>query len=148
MGVGFIYKILQSIHTVIEFVVAEHGYIAADSDGRLYLKEKSKEILYSGKRIRRQIVRPTVKPSADKPDIRLFMALKVLRKELARKSSIPDFIIFTDLTLKELASHKPVNEKEFMAIEGVSAAKYRKYGMYFIDLIKKHCDNTIEKRDI
>ena len=126
----------------------EHGYIGADSDGRLHLKEKSKEILYSGKRIRRQLVRPSSKPSSDKPDIRLFMALKILRKELARKSSIPDFIIFTDLTLKELASRKPVNEKEFMAVEGVSAAKYRKYGMYFIDLIKKHCDNTIEKRDI
>lgn len=126
----------------------EQGYIGSDAEGRLYLKEKSKQVLYLGKRIRRQIVRPTVKPSADKPDIRLFMALKVLRKELAKKSSIPDFIVFTDLTLKELATRKPVNEKDFLSIEGVSSAKYKKYGVYFIDLIRKHCNNTIEKKDI
>ena len=123
----------------------EHGYIGCDSDGRLYLKDKCRDVLYSGKRIRRQIQRAVRKSDTDKPDIRLFLALKVLRKELAKKSSIPDFIIFTDLTLKELATRKPVSESEFMSVEGVSAAKFKKYGMYFIDLIKKHCDNTIEK---
>jgi len=123
----------------------EHGYIGSDAESRLYLKEKGKEVLYSGKRIRKQVERPAVKPDADKPDIRLFMALKVLRKELAKKSSIPDFIIFTDLTLKELATRKPVTEKDFLAVEGVSAAKFRKYGVFFMDLIKKHCNNTIEK---
>ena len=126
----------------------EHGYIGCDPEGRLCLKEKSKDVLYSGKRIRKQIVRPTSKSTADKPDIRLFMALKVLRKELARKGGIPDFIIFTDLTLKELATRKPVTEKDFMAIEGVSAAKYKKYGRFFIDLIQKHSNNTIEKNGI
>ena len=123
----------------------EHGYIGCDPEGRLYLKEKSKDVLFSGKRIRKQIVRPTSRSTADKPDIRLFMALKVLRKELAKKSGIPDFIIFTDLTLKELATRKPVTEKDFMVTEGVSAAKYKKYGRFFIDLIQKHCNNTIEK---
>lgn len=158
------YILLKNLHKISTFGVmndsdknqiklhieyfTEHGYIGCDGDGRLYLKNKSKLILYSGKRIRKQIIRPAAKVAADKPDIRLFMALKVLRKELAKKSSIPDFIIFTDLTLKELAARKPVTEKEFLSVEGVSSAKYKKYGMYFINLIKKHCDNTIEKRNV
>lgn len=123
----------------------DHGYINRDSKGRLFLEKKSEAVLFSGKRIRRPIQKTEKKHTKASTDIRLFSALKIMRKELAKKSSLPDFIIFTDLTLRQMATVKPADEKEFLLIEGVTAEKYRKYGPYFLNIIKKHSSDKIEK---
>ncbi len=122
-----------------------HGFISRDSKSRLSLEKKCNAVLFEGKRIRKQTPKTEKKETEFKPDIRLLLSLKTLRRELAKKSSIPDFIVFTDLTLKEFATKKPLSEKDFLSVEGVTAAKYKKYGAYFINLIRKHCDNLIEK---
>ncbi len=123
----------------------EHGFINRDNKGHLSLTDKAEAVLFEGKRIRRPVVRAEKKTDSPKTDIRLFMALKVLRKEQAKKQSIPDFTVFTDVTLRLLATYKPRDERSFLAIGGVSAAKFNKYGKEFINLIEKHCNNTIEK---
>ncbi len=125
----------------------DHGYIDRDTKGRLLLEKKSEAVLFSGKRIRRPVQKTERKQNRASVDIRLFSALKVLRKELAKKSSLPDFIIFTDLTLRQMATVKPVSEKEFLLIEGVTAEKYKKYGPFFLNIIKKHSADKIEKAE-
>lgn len=124
-----------------------HGFIDRDAKGCLLLQEKAVPVLFEGKRIRRPAERAEKKEKAIQPDIRLFLSMKVLRKELAKRQSIPDFTIFTDLTLKQLSAVKPRDEKSFLAIEGVTASKYNRYGKHFMSLIEKHCRNMIEKAE-
>lgn len=73
------------------------------------------------------------------PDPILFERLKALRKELALKKNLPPYIIFSDTTLKEMATKFPRTSDEFHAITGVGDHKLRKYGDVFIAEIEHYC---------
>ena len=44
-------------------------------------------------------------------------------------------MIFKDKTLEEMASKKPKNNGEFLAINGVGAKKLKQYGELFLEII-------------
>jgi len=71
------------------------------------------------------------------PDRSLFEQLKGLRYRLAKEEKIAPFIIFSDKTLEEMASKKPVNESEMLAVSGVAETKWRKYGEAFVQVIRE-----------
>ena len=73
------------------------------------------------------------------PDPILFERLKALRKELALKKNLPPYIIFSDTTLKEMATKFPRSSDKFHAITGVGDHKLRKYGDVFIAEIEHYC---------
>jgi ATP-dependent DNA helicase RecQ len=66
----------------------------------------------------------------------LFEELRALRKEIAEKEKMPAYIIFSDATLKELASAKPETFEELGNINGIGQVKLRKYGPRVIKLIR------------
>lgn len=63
----------------------------------------------------------------------LLERLRSLRKQLADKLVIPPYTIFNDFTLTEIAKNKPVSERQMMAIAGMSAEKYKRFGKIFLD---------------
>ncbi len=65
----------------------------------------------------------------------LFDNLKALRKTIADKEGVPAYRIFSDLTLREMASTRPDNEEDFLEISGVGEHKCRTYGDIFIKQI-------------
>ena len=69
----------------------------------------------------------------------LFERLKALRKELALKKNLPPYIIFSDTTLKEMATKFPQSPEEFHSITGVGDHKLRKYGNIFLAEIENYC---------
>ncbi len=69
----------------------------------------------------------------------LFERLKALRKELALKKNLPPYIIFSDTTLKEIATKFPQSPEEFHSITGVGDHKLRKYGDIFLAEIENYC---------
>ncbi|MCY7295713.1 DNA helicase RecQ [Alteromonas sp. a30] len=71
-------------------------------------------------------------------DRALFAKLKNLRKRIAEEDEVPPFVIFTDLTLAEMARHLPQNSTDFLDISGVGDSKLRRYGERFMALISKH----------
>ena len=73
------------------------------------------------------------------PDLILFERLKALRKELALSKNLPPYIIFSDTTLKEIATKFPRNPEEFHSITGVGDHKLRKYGEIFLTEIEHYC---------
>jgi ATP-dependent DNA helicase RecQ len=83
-------------------------------------------------------VRKTIK-SGKGPDLILFERLKALRKELALKKNLPPYIIFSDTTLKEMATKFPQSPEEFHSITGVGDHKLRKYGDTFLSEIENYC---------
>lgn len=79
-------------------------------------------------------------------DSRLFKMLKSLRKEMSKKLNIPQYVIFQDVSLEQMATVYPVTLEELQQIQGVGAGKAKRYGKKFVELIKSHCDeNEIER---
>ena len=79
-------------------------------------------------------------PSAVKEapvDNALFAKLKELRKELASKSRVPAYVIFTDASLRDMCRKLPGNEKEFLGVSGVGESKAQKYGKKFLGIISE-----------
>jgi ATP-dependent DNA helicase RecQ len=68
----------------------------------------------------------------------LFEKLRQLRKSLADEHGVPPYIIFGDVSLRQMAREYPVSESEFRRISGVGERKLRDYGESFLDEIKAH----------
>lgn len=68
-------------------------------------------------------------------DEALFQKLRELRKKLADERALPSYIIFSDVSLRQMARHYPVNEVEFARISGVGEQKLREFGQVFIQAI-------------
>ncbi|WP_121966108.1 ATP-dependent DNA helicase RecQ [Myroides sp. N17-2] len=70
--------------------------------------------------------------------------LKDLRKKVAKKHSVPPFVVFQDPSLEEMGLKYPVTLEEMSNIIGVSEGKAKKYGKDFVDVISKY----VEENDI
>jgi len=65
----------------------------------------------------------------------LFDELRILRKQIADAASVPPFVVFSDVTLLEMANASPRNEQELLSITGVGQHKLNKYGAPFLAAI-------------
>lgn len=76
----------------------------------------------------------------------LFSIMKDLRKKMAKKLSVPPYVIFQDPSLEAMATIYPITIDELQNIPGVGAGKAKRYGAEFIDIIRKHViENEIER---
>ena len=71
-------------------------------------------------------------------DSGLFEELRRLRKSLADQRGVPPFIIFGDVSLKEMAQCLPRDDEAFLAITGVGEQKLKRFGPVFIKTIKEY----------
>ena len=71
-------------------------------------------------------------------DKQLFERLRELRYTIAQEKDLPPYIIFHDLSLKEMAAYMPRNQEEFFKIRGVGRKKYESYGEEFLNLINEY----------
>ncbi len=119
-------------------------------DQTLSLTEYGRTVLAEGREVRlvlldTYIARQTVtKQSAPKKKKRakkeyyanpVFEKLRKVRSELALKHSLAAYMIFSDATLLEMATEKPQNKEEMLAISGVGEVKWEKYGSYFLEVL-------------
>ncbi|HPW70019.1 MAG: DNA helicase RecQ, partial [Deltaproteobacteria bacterium] len=68
-------------------------------------------------------------------DPELFEKLRSLRKQLADQEGVPPFVIFSDISLAEMAAVLPRTKDAFSGIHGVGKYKIERYGPYFLDEI-------------
>ncbi|WP_299059690.1 DNA helicase RecQ [uncultured Polaribacter sp.] len=66
----------------------------------------------------------------------LFTELKKIRLAIAKEENMPAYIVFSDKSLKLMASELPTTENEFLAISGVGMNKMEKYGEEFMSVIR------------
>jgi ATP-dependent DNA helicase RecQ len=77
-------------------------------------------------------------PAPDRPvDEALFAALKRLRKEIADARAIPAYLVFSDATLRAMASARPRTPAELLAVSGVGPVKLEAYGDRFLQAIRE-----------
>ena len=72
----------------------------------------------------------------------LFEILKEVRKEIAAENNVPPYVIFGDVTLKEMSVKYPVYKEAMLNIIGVGELKYSKYGEKFEDVIRKYTEEN------
>jgi ATP-dependent DNA helicase RecQ len=68
----------------------------------------------------------------------LFERLRALRRQLADERGVPAYIIFSDVSLREMARNYPTNSTEFRRIPGVGEQKLKDFGEAFLSEIKSH----------
>jgi ATP-dependent DNA helicase RecQ len=71
-------------------------------------------------------------------DEALFERLRELRKKLADERDVPAYIIFSDVSLRQMARNYPENENDFTRISGVGEKKLREFGEVFLNEIALH----------
>jgi ATP-dependent DNA helicase RecQ len=113
------------------------------------------KITESGWQVLRGEVTPTLMITASEqtPDTRtkkteswegvdrgLFEKLRGLRTEIAKASSVPAFVIFSDATLRELARCRPVSTENLLAVHGIGRRKADDYGERIMEMIQEYCE--------
>jgi superfamily II DNA helicase RecQ len=98
----------------------------------------------------RKLVRLTKPVSAPEPkaprvgeiacDEVLFESLVRLRKQLADERALPPHIIFSDVTLRQMAREYPANERELGRISGMSQRKLQEFGRVVLAVIMGHLE--------
>ena len=78
-----------------------------------------------------------VNVSADH-DVGLFDELRALRRQLADEQGVPAFVIFSDATLRGLASAKPTDRQSMLRVSGVGPTKLEKYGEAFLSVVREY----------
>ncbi len=68
----------------------------------------------------------------------LFEQLRLLRKTLADEKNVPAYVVFSDKTLLEMASLRPRDAIEMLAVSGVGEHKLNLYGDTFLDEIRRY----------
>jgi len=70
----------------------------------------------------------------------LYESLKVVRTEFARADNVPPYVIFSDVTLIEMATYLPQDSEQMLKISGVGDVKFEKYGDACLKVISAYCD--------
>ncbi|MBD3760603.1 DNA helicase RecQ [Rhizorhabdus sp.] len=76
--------------------------------------------------------------AADYPHDPLFEVLRTLRRDLAKAQGVPPYVVFPDVTLREMASLRPETLGGLAQISGVGAKKLETYGEAFLAAINSH----------
>lgn len=79
-------------------------------------------------------------------DMNLLSMLKSLRKDIAKRLSLPTWVIFTDPSLEDMSILYPITFDELKGCQGVGEGKALKYGKEFLELIAKYVEeNEIQR---
>ena len=116
---------------------------AADKFNVLQLTPKGLILLKERQRV--TLTRPVATPE---PKVRrigeiscdevLFERLRRLRKRLADERGVPPYIVFSDVTLRQMAHDYPATERDFIRISGVGEKKLAEFGATFLSEIAAH----------
>jgi Superfamily II DNA helicase len=79
---------------------------------------------------------PVVRKSVVSEPEQLFHRLVALRKQISSEVRLPPYIIFHDVTLKEMCRLLPADLEAMKDVQGVGLAKLEKYGMRFVEAIR------------
>jgi ATP-dependent DNA helicase RecQ len=69
----------------------------------------------------------------------LFNELQQLRSRCANQAGLKAFIVFSDLTLRDMARRRPSSLHAFRSVFGVGESKAQSYGETFIECIADYC---------
>jgi len=133
--------------------LVHHGYFIQDVSKRAaMLATKKAEYVGTGEPIMLAKYQPGIRRQFKRlgtpRDEPLFKKLVTLREKIAEREDLPPHVVFSDVTLTELAQRKPVDEAGLNSISGVGQHKLEAYGNEFVAVIRVHVEKTSEKGEL
>ena len=143
-------NIIRSLTTLNFLQVSEGKYptLSITSAGIIFLKQKE-PLEISKAREGFSDLYENVPRQKIEFDYKLFEKLRVLKKKIADKQGIPPFMIFSDVSLQEMAHYFPNDKNNFSKIEGVGSRKLESFGDIFLEVINNYTkENDISSLEI
>jgi ATP-dependent DNA helicase RecQ len=144
-----------SKHTVHDWIEQLEGQDYIEKVGEynvLNVTEKGWQVLKGSETPR--LLKPAQKPakvskvvedSWEGVDRGLFEALRKLRATIARRKSVPAYIVFGDAALRDMARRRPSTYIRLLEVKGVGEKKRRQYGEVVLTAINDYCQaNSLE----
>ena len=79
------------------------------------------------------------------PHKELYHQLVELRSQIRKESSLPNYMIFNNASIKNLCTYLPLTKDELLQVKGFKKAKADVYGDKIISLVKEYCRlNNVE----
>lgn len=120
----------------------EHSTLGLSNDGKVFLKERHNLELVRIKK--KEDLREFESVEYDEL---LFERLRKLRLRLAGELGVPPFVIFGDVSLRQMAQYYPQSDKSFLNISGVGEEKLRRFGSEFLQVIQEYAsEKGIEEK--
>lgn len=125
---------------VIQLINQGYCEIAFHKHNALQLTNFSERVLFKNEKV--QLTKPIdvihkiepqnkLKIKKNKKDT-LFERLRKLRHKISLEENIPAYLVFNDVTLKEIEKERPLSQQDFLNISGVGQRKMEVYGDLFI----------------
>ena len=131
------------VEEFINFLISD-SYLeqSAGSYPVLKLNERAKKVLKNQISVFRRIDEKVTFDYFEDP---LFEKLNQLRSTIAQREKVAPYIVFSDLTLMELAEKKPANRWDMLKIRGIGNQKFKNYGEEFLKIINNFTEQDMEK---
>ena len=134
------------IERYIEYLESA-GYLEVDQRySTLRPTKKASAVLFDGECV---LMQKRVEPKTEKKRPRgtfsdefeensLYEALRAQRAELAKRESVPAYVIFSNATLADMAEKAPRSLSELLEVSGVGERKASRYGEVFLRTIEEY----------
>lgn len=133
----FCLEILAYLVSIGMLTLKEQKILHLNRKAGLFLKEQQKLSMPVKKVIPSAESLPEQKQASgmDEP---LFQLLVQCRDTVAKKEHLPPYVVFTDMTLRDMCRKQPVSDMAFLSVSGVGRVKLEKYGDAFMTVIRNY----------
>lgn len=127
---------LQEIKDQINRLIAtEYLHLTESEYPVVKLTPRGIEVVRGQAKVWQKVPRKQQKAIVDNS---LFALLRTLRKEIADREKVPPYVVFADVSLKEMAEILPRDETALRQIKGVGEVKLARYGDAFLRVISEY----------
>ena len=133
-GVGLSYAT-----TIFDYLV-DHDYLEMADSNNYYVIYLGKRKIKNDEKILMHRLKKTnhVDKTGTETTTPVYEALKELRRIFANELKVPAYLVFNNVTLRELAAYKPLNKDALMQITGIGEKKYEQFGEAILTTIKAY----------
>jgi ATP-dependent DNA helicase RecQ len=127
---------------IIQLINQGFCEIAFHRQNKIRLTSLAREVLFEGDKVQLTTVQ---KIDSEKTELEatkskstansLFETLRKLRYEISKAENVPAYVIFSDAALRQMEKIRPMDDDEFIKVDGVGKAKLEKYGDAFMKAI-------------
>ena len=114
---------------------SQYPTLSVTTQGRLFLKNRESIELPILEGMKRAERRATAELDYDDG---LFQKLRELRTRLAADRNVPPYVVFGDVSLREMAHYYPQSQDSFLKITGVGRVKLDDFGDDFLEVIRMY----------
>ena len=121
---------------LVECATGKFATLSLTSGGIEALKKRTPIVLTKQIDIAEKAARR--RPGAIECDEALFERLRALRRKLADERNVPAYVVFSDVSLREMARTYPTNANEFRRVPGVGEQKLKDFAELFLGEIRSY----------